>query len=100
MSNLRKRDIMGIIEFDFYLLQDKIENSLLLHLNTKSKNVGFIFGGSSYGVFIFRERSTSFSLGYLAIGPLDFDGVRRENVLRGAGYAWTPGLRVFDNSKR
>ena len=35
-----------------------------------------------------------------AIGPLDFDETRRENVLRGAGYAWTPGLRVFDNSKR
>ena len=30
---------MGIIEFDFESLQDKIENSLLLHLNTKSKNV-------------------------------------------------------------
>ena len=48
----------------------------------------------------FRERTSSFSLGYLAIGPLDFDGARRENVLRGAGYAWTPGLRIFDNSKR
>ena len=45
-------------------------------------------------------RRSSFSLGYLAIGTLDFDGARRENVLRGAGYAWTPGLRVFDNSKR
>ena len=27
-------------------------------------------------------RRSSFSLGYLAIGPLDFDGARRENVLR------------------
>ena len=47
-----------------------------------------------------RERRSSFSLEIHAIGPLDFDGARRENVLRGAGYAWTPGLRVFDNSKR
>ena len=37
-----------------------------------------------------RVRRSSFSLGYLAIGPLDFDGARRGNVLRGAGYAWTP----------
>ena len=47
-----------------------------------------------------RERVSYFSLEIHAIGPLDFDGARRENVLRGAGYAWTPGLRVFDNSKR
>ena len=47
-----------------------------------------------------RERRSSFSLEIREIGLLDFDGARRENVLRGAGYAWTPGLRVFDNSKR
>ena len=47
-----------------------------------------------------RERVSDFSLEIHAIGPLDLDGARRENVLRGAGYAWTPGLRVFDNSKR
>ena len=43
---------------------------------------------------------SDFSLEIHVIGPLDFDGARRESVLRGAGYAWTPGLRVFDNSKR
>ena len=48
----------------------------------------------------FLEKVSDFSLEIHAIGPLDFDGARRENVLRGAGYAWTPGLRVFDNSKR
>ena len=48
----------------------------------------------------FRERSTSFSLGYLAIGLLAGSGTRRRNVLRRAGYAWTPDLGVFDNSKR
>ena len=50
--------------------------------------------------FISRERVSDFSLEIHAIGPLDFDEARREKVLRGAGYAWTPGLRVFDNSKR
>ena len=46
-----------------------------------------------------RERSTSFSLGYLAIRPSAVDGAR-EAVLRGEDNAWTPDLRVFDNSKR
>ena len=36
-----------------------------------------------------------FSLRSRAIGPLDFDGARRENVLCGAGYAWTPDLWSF-----
>ena len=47
-----------------------------------------------------RERRSSFSLEMEAIGPLDFDGARRGNVLHGAGYAGTSDLRVFDNSKR
>ena len=47
-----------------------------------------------------RERRKTFSLEIRAIGPLDFDEPRRENVLRGAGYAWTPDLRVLKNSKR
>ena len=40
-------------------------------------------------------RRSSFSLRSRAIVPLDFDGARRENVLRGAGYAWTPDLWSF-----
>ena len=36
-----------------------------------------------------------FSLRSQVIGPLDFDGARRENVLCGAGYAWTPDLWSF-----
>ena len=44
----------------------------------------------------FRERRSSFSLRSRAIEPLDFDGARRENVLRRTGYAVTPNLRVFD----
>ena len=91
---------MVIMEVDFKLLKAKIANSASSPSKAKQENVRCrildavaIFEG-------FRERSTSFSLGYLAIGPLDFDGARRRNVLREAGYAWTPGLRVFDNSKR
>ena len=34
-----------------------------------------------------RERVSDFSLEIHVIGPLDFDGARRENVLRGVGYA-------------
>ena len=34
----------------------------------------------------FRERASDFSLRSRVIRPLDFDGARRENVLRGAGY--------------
>ena len=44
----------------------------------------------------FRERSTSFSLGYLAIQPLATFGTRGRNVLRGVGYAWTPKSWNFD----
>ena len=46
-------------------------------------------------MFSFSERRSSFSLEIRAIGPLDFDGARRENVLRGADYAWTPDLWSF-----
>ena len=55
----------------------------------KIKNAGFS-----------SVRRFSFSLRSRAIEPLDFDGARRENVLRRAGYAWTPDLRVLTNSKR
>ena len=41
-------------------------------------------------------RRSSFSLRSRVIGPLDFDGARREVVLRGEGNVWTPILGVFD----
>ena len=74
----------------------------MLHLlhEAKAKTWRTIFGDAVAGAFISRERVSDFSLEIHAIGPLDFDGAIRENVLHGAGYAWTPGLRVFDNSKR
>ena len=40
-------------------------------------------------------RRSSFSLRSRANGPLDFDEARRENILRGADYAWTPVLVSF-----
>ena len=40
----------------------------------------------------FRERRSSFSLEIRAIRPSAVFGPRKKNVLRGAGYAWTPGL--------
>ena len=42
----------------------------------------------------FRERE-HFSLRSRAIGPLDFEGARRENALRGEGFAWVPDLGSF-----
>ena len=83
------------------MTKDKIANmAYLLPQIGDKKNVGSRFFCAVAIFEGFRERSISFSLGYLAIGPLDFDGARRGNVLRGVGYAWTSGLRVFDNSKR
>ena len=50
---------------------------------------------NSYGVYVFRERSTSFSLGYLAIQPSAAFGTRGRNALRREGFAWVPDLGSF-----
>ena len=69
---------------------------LIFFLKKQSKNVGRHFGDAvSSIVGELLERECAFSLRFRAIGPLDFDGARRENVLRGAGYAWTPDLWSF-----
>ena len=44
-------------------------------------------------------RRSSFSLRSRAIGTSDFDGARREAVLRGEDNAWTPVLGVFDKPR-
>ena len=67
---------------------------------SKKKREGHYFLMQWASMEFSKERRSSFSLEIHAIGPLDFDEARRENVLRRASYAWTPGLRVFDNSKR
>ena len=43
-----------------------------------------------FGEVFFRERN--FSLEYRTIRPSAGFETRRKNVLRGAGYAWTPDL--------
>ena len=43
----------------------------------------------------FRERSTSFSLGYLAVQPSAAFSTRGRNALRGGGFAWVPDLGSF-----
>ena len=43
---------------------------------------------------------SNFSLRSRAIGPLDFDGARREAVLRGEDNAWTPVWEFLTNSVR
>ena len=97
------RDIK-VIFGKFKSLNDKNSNSAssptfqkLKKHDLKEERMQWLAANGNGG---FRVRRSSFSLRYRAIGPLDFDGVRKENVLRGAGYAWTPGLLVFDNSKR
>ena len=44
----------------------------------------------------FRERTSSLSLEYRAIRLSAVFGKRRKAALRGAGYVWTPDLRIFD----
>ena len=47
MSNLRKRDIMGIVEFDFKLLEDKIGNSSpFFYIRPKGKREKPLFRSS------------------------------------------------------
>ena len=50
--------------------------------------------------WIFRERMSNFSLRSRAIGPLDFDGARREAVLHGEDNAWTLVWEFLTNSVR
>ena len=56
---------------------------------------GEVVGGEKAKMWFSSVRRSSFSLRSRANGPLDFDGARRENILRGAGYAWTPVLVSF-----
>ena len=44
----------------------------------------------------FRERMTSFSLGFRLIRLSDFFGPRRKVALRGEDYAWAPVWGSFD----
>ena len=46
-------------------------------------------------IMFFRERSTSFSLGYLEIRPSAVFGTRSKTALRGEGFAWVPDIWSF-----
>ena len=52
------------------------------------------------GFEIFRERESTFSLGFRPFGPSVLDGARSKVFLRGEGYAGTPIWWSSDNSKR
>ena len=58
--------------------------------------------GDAVAVFFgdYRERRSTFSLGFRPIGPSVFDRARRKNVLCDEGYAWALIWWSFDNSKR
>ena len=86
-------DVMVIMEFDFKSLKDKIENSPSSpSLSQKKKRGGHFWRCSGFHFLeLFRERGC-FSLEYREIRPSAVFGPRKKNVLRGTGYAWTPGL--------
>ena len=58
--------------------------------------------GDAVAVFFgdFRERRSTFSLGFRPIGPSVFDGAKRKVAVRGEDYAWTLILWSSKNSKR
>ena len=70
--------------------KDKTRPHLLHLLETDSE-------GGETG---FRERKCNFSLDFWAFGPSVLFGPRSKIDLRCKGYAWTPILWSFDNSKR
>ena len=73
---------------------------LLPPYETSKKRGGHFFGDAvAYFWEDFRERE-GFSLEIHKIRPSAVVGARRRNVLRGTGYAWTPGLGVSSNSLR
>ena len=92
---------MVIMRFDFKSLDAKLVYSTSSPSKAKPRKREIQFEGCSnlHCWEDFRKRE-DFSLGIQAIQPLAVFGARRKNVLRGAGYAWTPDLRVLTNSKR
>ena len=87
---------MIILEFDFKSLNDKIINSasspsLNQRQKRKSQGRGDAVGGEDENGGS-RKIVSDFSLEIHAIQPSTVFGPRRKNVLRGAGYAWTPDL--------
>ena len=73
-------------------------------IKIKTKNTIFFSilqeTGSEGGETGFRERKCDFSINFPAVGPSVLIGLRSKVDLRYKGYAWTPILWSFDNSKR
>ena len=80
MSNLRKRDIIGIVEFDFKLLEDKIGNSSPSSTLGKNENVRSHIRSSSCCVERVLERERAL-LSKFAHNPT-VGGLRGEKVKR------------------
>ena len=69
----------------------------------REKNISLDFereSGSGGKKISFRQRRSNFSLEFPAIGPSVLVGPRSKVVLRCKGYAWSPVLGSFDNSRR
>ena len=66
----------------------------------KRKDIIFSILADIRGENRFRERKSNFSLDFPAFGPSVLVGARGEVDLRYKGYAWTPILWSFDNSRR
>ena len=91
---------MVIMRFDFKSLNDKIVNSASsLSLSQPKKRGSHFWDAVALDLRGFREREC-FSLEMRTIRPSAVFGARRRNVLRGTGYAWTPGSGVSSNSLR
>ena len=87
-----------MVIFKFDLSHKKTKQRIVLHLPHFKKPKTWIARGkrgsscwNENGVG-FRERRSSFSLKIRVIRPSAVFRSRRKNVLRGAGYAWTPDL--------
>ena len=87
-----------MVIFKFDLSHKKTKQGIVLHLpHFQKPKTGIARGerGSSCwnenGVG-FSERRSSFSLKIRVIRPSAIFGLRRKDVLRGAGYMWTPVL--------
>ena len=83
---------MVIMGFDFKSQKDEIVNRTCLSHKFKGKNVKWGKSLQNTKMVVFREKFSDFSLDLRHIRPSAVFGTRRKNVLRGAGYTWTPVL--------
>ena len=84
---------MVIMRIDFKSLKDEMMNSYSSpSLSQKKKTWGGHFRSSSSFFLEIPFRERNFSLEIHKIQPSAVSRVRRKNILRRAGYAWTPGF--------